>query len=45
MKDAVTKAQKMTLYGGVILLSPAASSYDMFKDYIARAAAFADAVG
>ncbi|MGE0109509.1 MAG: UDP-N-acetylmuramoyl-L-alanine--D-glutamate ligase [Bdellovibrionales bacterium] len=44
MKDAVTKAQKMTLYGGVILLSPAASSYDMFKDYIARAAAFADAV-
>lgn len=47
MNAAVTAAQH-TLKGqkdAVILLSPAAPSYGMFRDYIDRAAAFATAAG
>jgi len=44
MDDAVAGAKKLTPLGGVILLSPAAPSYDMYKNYIDRAAHFARAI-
>ena len=44
MQDAVAVAYAHTQRGGVILLSPAASSYDMFKNYIDRANAFKNAI-
>lgn len=44
MQEAVDTARQQTIRGGVILLSPAASSFDMFKDYIARAQAFVTAI-
>ena len=45
MAQAVSLAQAHTPPGGVILLSPAASSYGMFRDFIARGEAFATAAG
>jgi len=40
MKDAVKKAWSVALADDVILLSPACSSYDMFRDYKERGDAF-----
>lgn len=36
LRDAVIKAKAMTMGGGYILLSPAAPSYDAFKDFEVR---------
>jgi UDP-N-acetylmuramoylalanine--D-glutamate ligase len=41
MKEAVALAKQTTASGGVILLSPAAASYGLFKDFIERGKAFA----
>lgn len=40
MKKIVAKAFRATPEGGVVLLSPAAASFDMFKDYKDRGAKF-----
>jgi UDP-N-acetylmuramoylalanine--D-glutamate ligase len=40
MTDAVTRAYAMAPPGGVVLLAPACSSFDMFTDYAARGRAF-----
>jgi len=40
LKDAVTRAQDMTPEGGIILLSPAAPSYDAFKNFEQRGLSF-----
>ena len=45
MEEAVAWAQKNTPPQGTILLSPAAPSYGLFKDFTARGAAFARASG
>ena len=44
MDDAVRLAAANAQSGDAVLLSPACASFDMFKDYAHRAAAFADAV-
>lgn len=44
MPEAVAMAQKVTPQGGVVLLSPAAPSYGLFKDFVARGLAFAQAI-
>ncbi|MBW2731545.1 MAG: UDP-N-acetylmuramoyl-L-alanine--D-glutamate ligase [Deltaproteobacteria bacterium] len=44
MEEAVTMAADLAKPGDAVVLSPACSSYDMFKDYIARGQAFAAAV-
>ena len=44
MKDVVEKCFKVTPKGGVVLLSPASSSFDMFKDYKDRGNQFKKAV-
>jgi len=44
MDDAVGRAARMARTGDVVLLSPACSSLDMFRDYTHRGAAFAAAV-
>jgi UDP-N-acetylmuramoylalanine--D-glutamate ligase len=44
MADAVRAAFALAEPGGVVLLAPACSSFDMFKNYAARGAAFKDAV-
>ena len=44
LDDAVRAAFAWARPGGVVLLSPAAASFDRFADYRARGAAFADAV-
>src|SRR6185369_17248433 len=44
MTDAVREAFAMARPGGVVLLAPACSSFDMFADYAARGRAFKDAV-
>lgn len=44
MPDAVATARAATLPGDVVLLSPAAASFDMFRDYAARGDAFRAAV-
>jgi UDP-N-acetylmuramoylalanine--D-glutamate ligase len=36
LEDAVTKAKEITPKGGYIVLSPAAPSYDAFKDFEER---------
>lgn len=45
MSDAVAAAFALARPGGVVLLAPACSSFDMFRDYAARGAAFKEAVG
>jgi UDP-N-acetylmuramoylalanine--D-glutamate ligase len=45
MAEAVAKAKAMTPKGGVILLSPAAPSFGLFKNYIERGLAFAKESG
>lgn len=45
MGQAVALAVAHTPPGGIILLSPAAPSYGLFKDFIARGKAFAAAAG
>ncbi|MBN1282178.1 MAG: UDP-N-acetylmuramoyl-L-alanine--D-glutamate ligase [Proteobacteria bacterium] len=44
MDEAVCVAAKDAEPGDVVLLSPACASFDMFRDYAHRGAAFADAV-
>ncbi len=45
MEEAVEQARSRAPQGGVILLSPAAPSYGMFKDFTQRGAAFAKIAG
>jgi UDP-N-acetylmuramoylalanine--D-glutamate ligase len=45
MNEALKIAQDKTPVGGVILLSPAAPSFGLFRDYIARGEAFALSAG
>lgn len=45
MQEAVETARKKTPKGGVVLLSPAAPSYGLFKDFTERGRAFAAACG
>ncbi len=45
MQEAVRKSLELALGGDAVLLSPACSSYDMFRDYHHRAAVFCQAVG
>jgi UDP-N-acetylmuramoylalanine--D-glutamate ligase len=44
MADAVGQAFAIASPGGVVLLAPACSSFDMFEDYAARGRAFKDEV-
>jgi UDP-N-acetylmuramoylalanine--D-glutamate ligase len=44
MEEAVQKAQSLAQDGDAVLLSPACSSYDMFRDYKHRGEVFAEAV-
>ena len=44
MDEAVTMALGAARPGDAVLLSPACASYDMFRDYVQRAAAFVAAV-
>lgn len=45
MREIVKKAHEVTPKGGVVLLSPAAASFDMFKDYKDRGSQFKKEVG
>lgn len=45
MQEAVNLALTHTPQGGVLLLSPAAPSFGLFKDYIERGQKFAEAAG
>lgn len=45
MKEALAWAKEVTPEGGVVLLSPASPSYDMYENYMARAASFAKEAG
>jgi UDP-N-acetylmuramoylalanine--D-glutamate ligase len=40
LQDAVTKAYELARPGGVVLLAPACSSLDMFRDYADRGQRF-----
>lgn len=44
MEDAVARAERLAQRGDAVLLSPACSSFDMFKDYKHRGDVFAAAV-
>jgi len=44
MREAVMRAASLAKRGDAVLLSPACSSFDMFKSYKARGDAFAEAV-
>lgn len=44
MKTIVTKALEITPKGGVVILSPASASFDMFKDYKDRGNQFKEVV-
>ncbi len=44
LEDAVKMAHELTLPGGIVLFSPACSSFDMFRDYEERANTFIAAV-
>lgn len=41
MRDAVSRAYRLAQPGDAVLLSPACASFDMFSDYVQRAAVFA----
>jgi len=43
-KKIIEEAVKVTPKGGIVLLSPAAASFDMFKDYKDRGNQFKEAV-
>ncbi|HEY7476060.1 MAG TPA: UDP-N-acetylmuramoyl-L-alanine--D-glutamate ligase [Vicinamibacterales bacterium] len=45
MSDAVTRAFALARPGGIVLLAPAAASFDMFRDYAERGRAFKNEVG
>jgi UDP-N-acetylmuramoylalanine--D-glutamate ligase len=45
MADAVSTAFERSAPGGVVLLAPACSSFDMFTDYADRGEKFREAVG
>jgi UDP-N-acetylmuramoylalanine--D-glutamate ligase len=44
MEEAVEISQRLAKYGDAVLLSPACSSFDMFKSYAHRGDVFADVV-
>jgi len=44
MEEAVKRAFEITAVGGTVLMSPACSSFDMFRDYEERAQKFIAAV-
>jgi UDP-N-acetylmuramoylalanine--D-glutamate ligase len=44
MSDAVRQAWGMAPVGGTVLLAPACASFDMFRDYAERGAAFGEEV-
>jgi UDP-N-acetylmuramoylalanine--D-glutamate ligase len=44
MRDAVRAARELARTGGTVLLAPACSSFDMFRDYAERGRAFKEAV-
>jgi UDP-N-acetylmuramoylalanine--D-glutamate ligase len=44
LEDAVRISSEITTSGGTVLMSPACSSFDMFRDYEERAQRFIDAV-
>lgn len=44
LEDAVRVAAEITSAGGIVLMSPACSSFDMFRDYEERAQRFISAV-
>jgi UDP-N-acetylmuramoylalanine--D-glutamate ligase len=44
LEDAVRMAAELTKTGGTVLMSPACSSFDMFRDYEERAQRFIAAV-
>ena len=44
MDDAVRTAARQAIDGGTVLLAPACSSFDMFRDYVERGQAFITAV-
>jgi UDP-N-acetylmuramoylalanine--D-glutamate ligase len=44
MRDAVRRSASLAQPGDAVLLSPACSSYDMFRDYKHRGDAFVDEV-
>lgn len=44
LEEAVALAARITAPGGTVLMSPACSSFDMFRDYEERARRFIDAV-
>jgi UDP-N-acetylmuramoylalanine--D-glutamate ligase len=44
MTEAVQTAFELAPRGGTVLLAPACASFDMFRDYAERGAAFKDAV-
>ena len=44
LEDAVDKARGLAVSGGNVLLSPACASFDMFRDYEHRGAAFKELV-
>jgi UDP-N-acetylmuramoylalanine--D-glutamate ligase len=44
MSDAVKRAFRLAEQGDAVLLSPACSSFDMFKSYADRGDRFRDAV-
>ena len=44
LDEAVAAASRIARPGDVVLLAPAAASFDMFVDYAARGDAFRDAV-
>jgi UDP-N-acetylmuramoylalanine--D-glutamate ligase len=44
LEQAVAEAARQAAAGDVVLLAPACASFDMFRDYAARGAAFKDAV-